>query len=280
MGREGGMSEFTAWIGRREVRDDRLDPARSNALLAALGETTSLTGGDALPVLHHWLHFWDVRTPDETGPDGHARRGGFLPPVALPRRMWAGGRLLFRRPLRLGADVRRESTILSIEEKDGRSGALTFVTVRHEISDRDGPAIEEEQDLVYRAVTAPAAVQSPPVVDIGPGEASIDPDAVLLFRYSALTMNSHRIHYDAPYVTGEEGYPGLVVHGPLQATLLARHAEQRMGAPLASFRFRGVAPAFVDRRLDLHSAVQGDELELWTSQEGQKAMTAVASAER
>ena len=276
---EGAMSEFSGWIGRRESRDDRLDPARSNALYAALGESTSLAAGDPLPVLHHWLHFWDVRTPEETGPDGHARRGGFLPPIALPRRMWAGGRLLFRRSLRLGAEVRRESTITAIEEKDGRSGALIFVTVRHEVSDWDGPAIEEEQDLVYRAATASGAASAPaPGADVEQGEARIDPDAVLLFRYSALTMNSHRIHYDAPYATGEEDYPGLVVHGPLQATLLARHAACRLGAPLASFRFRGVAPAFAGRRLEIHAAVRDDGLELWTSQSGQKAMTAVATA--
>lgn len=272
------MSEFSAWIGRREAREDRLEPARSNALLAALGEPTSLAAGDVLPVLHHWLHFWDVMTPEETGPDGHARRGGFLPPVDLPRRMWAGGRILFRRPLRLGAEVRRESTILSIEQKDGRSGALTFVTVGHEISDREGLAIEEEQDLVYREVTVSGAAEPLPGATAEPGEAWVDPDAVLLFRYSALTMNSHRIHYDAPYVTGEEGYPGLVVHGPLQATLLARHAERRLGAPLASFRFRGVAPAFAGRRLDMHAVARENELELWTSQGGQKAMIAVASA--
>jgi 3-methylfumaryl-CoA hydratase len=272
------MGEFSAWIGRQDVREDRLDPARSNALLAALGETASLTAGDALPVLHHWLHFWEVRTPDETGPDGHARRGGFLPPAALPRRMWAGGRLLFHRPLRLGEEVRRQSTILSIEEKEGRSGALIFVTVRHEIGDRDGPAIDEEQDLVYRAASTADAPAT--AADASPGEAWVDPDPVLLFRYSALTMNSHRIHYDVPYVTGEEGYPGLVVHGPLQATLLARHAEHRLGGRLTRFRFRGAAPAFADRRLHIHAAARDDGLDLWTSQGGQKVMTAVAATKR
>jgi len=271
------MTEFSAWVGRTEERRDRLDPSRSNVLLAAIGQPETRAEGDPLPPLHHWLHFWEAKTPDQTGVDGHAKRGGFLPPIALPRRMWAGGRLIFRRPLALGADVRRLSTIDRIEEKTGRSGTLIFVTVRHEIFGDGELAIEEEQDLVYREPSA--AAPAPAVSGDGEPEAadsSIDPDSVLLFRYSALTMNSHRIHYDGRYAMEEEGYEGLVVHGPLQATLLAGLAERRLGAPLAAFRYRGVSPAVAGHRLSLHAEPGEAGLELWASQRGTRTMTAHA----
>lgn len=270
------MSDFSAWIGRTEERWDRLDPARSNALLAALGGGSGLGEGDALPPLHHWLHFWDVRAPAETGTDGHPKRGGFLPPVELPRRMWAGGRLIFRAPLRLGERVRRVSTIRSIERKSGRSGELVFVTVSHALSGSAGLAVEEEQDLVYREDSAaPPPVRAPEQEPGEPAETLL-PDPVLLFRYSALTMNSHRIHYDAPYATEVEHYRGLVVHGPLQATLLAALAERLLDAPLTTFRFRGVAPAFAGDRLGLHAAPGETGLDLWTSHGGVRRMVASA----
>jgi 3-methylfumaryl-CoA hydratase len=270
------VSDFSAWIGRTEEREDRLDPARSNALLAALGRDGTVGEGDPLPPLHHWLHFWDVRRPDETGPDGHPKRGGFLPPVALPRRMWAGGRLIFRAPLRLGERVRRVSTIQSIERKTGRSGELVFVTLSHALSGSEGLAIEEEQDLVYREDSSgalPAQAQAQETND--PAE-SLLPDPILLFRYSALTMNSHRIHYDRPHATEVEHYPGLVVHGPLQATLLAALAERMLGTPLSTFRFRGVAAALAGERLDLHAAPAEKGLDLWTSHGGVRRMIATA----
>jgi 3-methylfumaryl-CoA hydratase len=270
------VSDFSAWIGRTEERSDRLDPARSNALLATLGSESALEQGDPLPPLHHWLHFWDVRRPEETGTDGHPKRGGFLPPVPLPRRMWAGGRLIFRAPLRLGERVQRVSTIRSIEQKSGRSGELVFVTVAHALSGSEGLAIEEEQDLVYREDSSAAAPQQAPLQETGNPADSLLPDPVLLFRYSALTMNSHRIHYDRPYATEVEHYPGLVVHGPLQATLLAALAERLLEAPLSTFRFRGVAPAFAGERLDLHAAPAADGLDLWTSHGGIRRMTATA----
>ena len=269
------MTDFAAWIGRTQERIDRLDRARSNALLAALGREAELTDGDPLPVLHHWLHFWDVRSPDETGADGHPRRGGFLPPIALPRRMWAGGRLIFRKPLRLGEEVRRTSTIKTVERKLGRSGELFFVTVAHALEGPDGLAIEEEQDLVYRAQSGASAAPEPQ--GFGTPAESVQPDPVLLFRYSALTMNSHRIHYDRPYATDVERYSGLVVQGPLQATVLAGLAERLLGAPPAVFSFRGVSAALADEQLDLHAAPGESSLDLWSSQNGVLRMSASAS---
>jgi 3-methylfumaryl-CoA hydratase len=268
------MDEFSAWVGRSEERTELLDPGRVNALRAALGQTGTLAEGDSLPPLHHWLHFWDVRTPAETGPDGHVRRGGFLPPVPLPRRMWAGGRLIFRAPLKLGERVSRISVIRAITPKSGRSGDLVFVSLSHALHSESGIAIEEEQDLVYRAESGGGAPERDAAMP-APDEA-VMPDPVLLFRYSALTMNSHRIHYDHPYATGVEGYAGLVVQGPLQATLLAGLAERRLGSPLRTFRFRGVAPALAGIELGLHAIEAGSGLELWTSQQGICAMQAQA----
>jgi len=278
------MMEFSAWLGRQEERRDRLDASRSMALFAAMGRQVELRDGDPLPPLHHWLHFWDVRTPAQTGADGHPKRGGFLPPIALPRRMWAGGHLIFRRPLVLGADIRRVSTIDAITEKRGRSGHLVFVTVRHEIFDEAGLAIEEEQDLVYREPAAARSVSvSSPDHAAEPDDearrsiaAEVKADPILLFRYSALTLNSHRIHYDRPYSVEEEGYEDLVVQGPLQATLLADLAASRLDRPLATFRFRGMAPAVTGHSLLLHAENSEGRLDLWTSQRGIRAMAASA----
>jgi len=273
------MDDFGDWLGRIQERGDIVDPARSNVLRAALGEAVESQARDALPALHHWLYFWEKRTPQETGADGHPKRGGFLPPITQARRMWAGGRLRFAAPLRLGEPVSRRSTILRIDRKQGRSGVLIFVTVGHEIFGPDGLAIEEEQDLVYRDLDkggAPAPA-SPPYEPATPPAESVDPDPVLLFRYSALTMNSHRIHYDKDYAVGEENYPGLVVHGPLQATLLARLATRELGAPLSNFEFRGLAPAFAGRPLDLHATSGEAGIDLSAVQAGTRTMSASAS---
>jgi len=270
------MSDYSAWVGRTEEREDRLDPARVNILLAAIGRPAGLQEGDPLPALHHWLQFWEARAPADTGPDGHPRRGGFLPPVALPRRMWAGGRLVFRAPLLLGEPVRRVSVIRSITAKSGRSGELVFVTVAHALHGEQGLAIEEEQDIVYRG-EAGGGAPAPEAGTPAPAE-TLRPDPVLLFRYSALTMNGHRIHYDLPYATGIEGYAGLVVQGPLQATLLAALAGRELGRPLRTFGFRGLAPAFADHDLHLHAERTDTGLALWTSQNGMRSMSAQAEA--
>jgi 3-methylfumaryl-CoA hydratase len=275
------MSEdYSAWIGKSEQTSDRLEPARSNALLAALGEHAGLREGDHLPALHHWLYFWNVQPPSALGRDGHPAKGGFLPPVSLPRRMWAGGRVEFLAPLRLGDEATKTSTILRTETKTGRSGTLVFVTVRHELAGAAGPAIVEEQDLVYRAAAAPGSISAPGPEGsepAAPWQSTLDPDPVLLFRYSALTMNGHRIHYDLPYARDEESYPGLVVHGPLQATLLAALAARSAGKPLARFSFRGQSPAFAGAPLHVCGEPTAEGASLWTSQGDTKAMTATAT---
>jgi 3-methylfumaryl-CoA hydratase len=269
--------EFAAWVGQREEAADVLEPARSRALLAALGAPAALRPGEPLPLLHHWLYFWDVRPPEGLGPDGHPAKGGFLPPVTLPRRMWAGGRLTFFRPLRLGETVQKVSTILKVETKSGRSGTLVFVTVQHELSGDEGLAIREEQDLVYReppppgaAPTAPEPAEAPQA----PWRRTLEPDPVLLFRYSALTMNGHRIHYDEPYATSEEGYPALVVHGPLQATLLMDLARQNLSAPITGFEFRGLSPAFEGAPLHVCGEAADGGANLWAEQGGRRTFSA------
>ncbi len=275
------MSEFEDWTGRSQSVTDVLEPARSNALDIALGGKGSLNTGDPLPLLHHWLYFWDVKPPTGLGADGHPAKGGFLPPIPLPRRMWAGGRLNFHKPLPLGATVTKTSTITAITEKSGRSGTLVFVTLRHELDAGDGIAISEQQDLVYRdpsagSLPAPTTTAAPQF----PWVESMDPDSVMLFRYSALTMNGHRIHYDRPYAMGEEAYPALVVHGPLQATLLMRLAESRLTVPVTGFDFRGQQPAFDGAMLHVCGEPTVDGAEVWTQQDEAKNMVATVRTER
>ena len=269
------MSEYEEWIGRSQQVTDVLEPARSNALSVALGGEGGLRAGDTMPLLHHWLYFWDVKPPVGLGTDGHPAKGGFLPPVPLPRRMWAGGRLSFHRPLLLGASVTKTSTITAVNEKSGKSGHLVFVTVRHELDAGDGVAISEEQDLVYREPAA--GVLPAPVAAPAPDTAwveTIDPNSVLLFRYSALTMNGHRIHYDRPYAMGEEAYPALVVQGPLQATILIGLAARKLDAPIAGFEFRGQQPAFDGAPLHVCGAPTEGGAEVWTQQGEAKNMVA------
>lgn len=234
------------WIGRTETRTDLITAVPMAALAATLDrDDPPPKPGDPLPPLWHWLYFLPVHRQSELGADGHPRRGGFLPPVRLPRRMWAGGRLEFHQTLRVGEAITRASRIVDVTSKQGRSGALVFVLVRHEISTSNGLALTEEHDIVYRDHPAPG--EAAPVPPVAPGDAewqrSIVPDEVLLFRYSALTFNGHRIHYDRRYVTEVEGYPGLVVHGPLIATLLLDLLRRSLPqASVARFRFRAVSP--------------------------------------
>lgn len=269
------MSEFENWIGRSQTVTVELDPARSNALDIAFGGEGTLRVGDPLPLLDHWLNVWEVKPPKELGVDGHPAKGGFLPPVALPRRMWAGGRLTFHKPLFLGSSVTRVSTITGIKEKTGKSGTLIFVTVRHDLDGGDGLAVSEEQDLVYREASS-ASLPMPvgaPAPDAAWSE-TVDPDTVLLFRYSALTMNGHRIHYDRPYAIAEENYPALVVHGPLQAALLIRLAARKLGGEITSFSFRGQQPAFDGVPLHVCGDTSDEGGEFWTQQGEAKNMVA------
>jgi len=241
-------ADLAQWVGRTERRADRVTPVPLAALAATLDRNDPPPDeGSAIAPLRHWLYFLPLAPTRDLGPDGHPRRGGFLPPVALPRRMWAGGRLEFRRPLRVGDAIERTSTIASVDVKHGRSGPLVFVLVRHEIAAAGRVAIVEEHDIVYRE--APRAGDPPSARKPAPSDAAwrrdVAADDVLLFRYSALTFNGHRIHYDRRYVTTVEGYPGLIVHGPLLATLLADLARDHVApAELATFSFRAVAPLY------------------------------------
>jgi 3-methylfumaryl-CoA hydratase len=239
------------WTGQTETSNDTVRPEAVAALAATLDSATTPREGDKLPPLWHWINFWALAPQSQLGEDGHPRRGGFLPPVPLPRRMWAGGRLQFHRDVPVGAAVTRRSTILSVTAKQGASGPLAFVTVRHEISHAGQLAITEEHDIVYRdmpagtdGLTAKPAPGKPAPADPA-WRRAVTPDPVMLFRYSALTFNGHRIHYDRSYVTSVEGYPGLVVHGPLIATFLLEALRSEIpAARIRSFTFRAVSPLF------------------------------------
>ena len=243
-----GLERWRAWIGRNMTAEDVIDVDRTRAMQATLDDIGApLVAGDPLPPLWHWMYFWIVAPASELGPEGHPARGGFLPPIELPRRMWAGSRLSFPRPLPLGVRATRRSEIADVQVKQGRSGPLAFVTVRHEISTTEGLCIDEEHDLVFRA--APKAGQATRPGSAAPVQAAwrheMPPDPVLLFRYSALTFNGHRIHYDLKFATETEGYPGLVVHGPLLATLMLELVRQeRPKARVARFAFRAERPIF------------------------------------
>jgi 3-methylfumaryl-CoA hydratase len=242
------LEHLREWRGRTESRPDEVTPAPIAALSATLDRNDPFPRpGDPLPPLWHWLYFLPIARQSELGPDGHAIRGGFLPPVPLPRRMFAGDRVQFHRPLRVGEKISRLSSIVDVSHKQGRSGPLVFVVVRHEISDRQGVAVIEEHDIVYRDNPKPTDAaptpQTPPAGAVWTRQ--IEPDATLLFRYSALTFNGHRIHYDRRYATEVEGYPGLVVHGPLIATLLLDLLRRNVAdASVASFSFRAMRPLF------------------------------------
>jgi 3-methylfumaryl-CoA hydratase len=239
---------FAAWLGKTETVEDVIAPAPALAAAATFDETgLGLAPGAPLPPLWHWFHFVPKAPQSAIGTDGHPAKGGFLPPIALPRRMFAGARLSFVKPLIIGRPASRQAVIRSISEKTGKSGTLGFVTVGYTISQDGDACIEEEQDIVYRepgaAVPAPVPVELPPP-PAGAWVETVTPDPVLLFRFSALTFNAHRIHYDRPYATGTEGYPGLVVHGPLTAVLLINLVRRNAGRHLAGFSFRGLAPLF------------------------------------
>ncbi|WP_022981572.1 MaoC family dehydratase N-terminal domain-containing protein [Ideonella sp. B508-1] len=261
------IDALRAWIGRRETRTELLTEAPLCALDATLDREAPV-GAAPVPPLHHWLFFLPVVRLSQVGADGHPARGGFLPPVPLPRRMWAAGRLQFARPLRVGEAATRTSEILDVSAKSGRSGTLVFVKVRHELADAVGVAIVEEQDIVYREDPRPGdSVPEPRLAPVGQDwMREIRPDPVLLFRYSALTFNGHRIHYDRPYATGVEGYAGLVVHGPLLATLLADLVRRHLpDARLSAFEFRAARPVFDAAPFHLcgEPAPDGRSVRLW-----------------
>ena len=259
------------WIGRSETVADMVTATPVAALSATLDWPSERpTAGAPLPSLWHWLYFLPLAQQSEIGPDGHPHRGGFLPPVALPRRMWAGSDFEFHEDLKVGDALKRTSTIVDVTEKSGRSGTLIFVRVRHEIR-RNGSetvALTEHHNIVYRDAAKAGDPQPPPVAapESFAWERRIKADDVLLFRYSALTFNGHRIHYDRKYVTEVEGYPGLIVHGPLIATLLMDLLRrQQPEARVDKFEFKAVRPTFDINPFSVHGlpAADGKSVRLW-----------------
>lgn len=241
--------ELQDWVGRTRRRSELLAP-RPCELLAATIRAEGPNTGDPLPPLWHWLYFVPDASRDGLGADGHPRRGGFLPPVALRRRMFAAGSIEYRRPLRIGTTATQRDKVVSVEEKVGSSGPLVFVRTEHEISDEDGPVLLEERTVVYTNSAPGSRAAAGGAVPGTPWAEDVETDTVLLFRFSALTFNAHRIHYDRRYARMEEGYSDLVVQGPLTALLLAELAR-RNGQSVRAFRFRAQAPFFVGDVLHL-----------------------------
>jgi len=277
------FEHLRGWVGKKEVRSDSLTAWPIAALAATLDEPElAVDIGSPVPNGWHWIFFLEAKPASELGSDGHPKRGGFLPPVPLPRRMWAGGRLEFIQPLKIGDAITRESEILSVEPKSGRSGTLVFVTVRHTIKAAGTIAIIEEQDIVYREA-AQKGEPLPPGKP-APGNAAwsrrVMPDSTLLFRYSALTFNGHRIHYDKDYATNEEHYPGLVVHGPMQATLLLDLCRQNARRTLKQFEYRAQHPLFAGRAFTVNGNFDAaaSQADVWTANDaGNYAMRGTAS---
>jgi 3-methylfumaryl-CoA hydratase len=257
---------YRGWIGKTEEAEDLIAPGPARAAAATLDDTTTEFGpGSPLPPLWQWFYLWPPAPQEQLDVDGHPRRGGFLPPIGLPRRMFAGARMRFVRPLVVGKPALRRSVVRDVTEKQGRTGALAFVTVAHRIDQDGGVCIEEEQDLVYREPGAPVAAPEPRTPEPAPAGAwtrLITPTPTLLFRFSALTFNAHRIHYDRTYATGVEGYPGLVVHGQLAAVLLMELVRAHAHRPVAAFEFRARAPLFDLAPFRLIALPDGDRVRL------------------
>jgi len=276
-------SALSGWVGKTEVSRDQVTITPLKALSATLDRhDPAPVLGQAIPPLWHWLYFLPTHQQSEIGPDGHARRGGFLPTVPLPRRMWAGSRFEFIDPLRVGDAITRTSVIEDVRVKSGKTGPLVFVVVRHEIAAAAGLALREWHDIVYREM--PSVADAPPASQPAPAHSDwhreIIPDSVLLFRYSALTFNGHRIHIDRSYTVNVEGYPGLIVHGPLIATLLMDLLRRnRPDAKVQAFRFKALQPLFDIAPFVLHGASQAsNEVRLWaTTPDGQLAVDASAT---
>lgn len=274
------LTHLRTWIGRHQVAEDVVSPSLVDRFNATMGLTAEPARvGEAAPRLLHFCLCLTVAPTWQLGPDGHPGRGGFLPPVPLPRRMWASSKISFDGDLKVGEAIQRKSVVASVEVKQGSGGALCFVDIDHHIIADGRDAVTERQTLVYRQPADAAAKEaSADVASQGETVASVDMTPPLLFRYSAITFNAHRIHYDLSYATGEEGYPGRVVQGPLQATLLFHHAARCHGRAPDSFAFRGLSPAIAGAPLALHAGPLTDgRMNLWSAMpEGAVAMQAQA----
>jgi 3-methylfumaryl-CoA hydratase len=276
------LDHLRQWIGRSTQVSDIVTAQLTKGLRATLFlEIGEPKVGDAAPFTVHWCLAQPVAPMSELGPDGHPARGGFLPPVPLPRRMWAGGELEFLDVLRVGDEVTRTSRIADVTMKAGSTGALCFVSVDHQITTARGTAIRERQNIVYRDVSptasAPARPTAPPPA--AQHRETHMADTVLLFRYSALTFNGHRIHYDRDYVTKVEGYPGLIFHGPMQAALLMEFAARLHGGTAPKkFSYRGVQPLFEGSEFSVNANRTDAGMELWTeNSEHQPTMKGTAT---
>jgi 3-methylfumaryl-CoA hydratase len=271
------------WQNQERVTTDLISIPPAQLLSATLDRSESFNAGDALPNGWHWCYHLEGAKRSALGYDGHAAKGEFLPPIDLPRRMWAGSRFEFGAPLRFGEKITRRSNIKHVEEKTGKSGKLAFVTVAHQFfGEENDLRFIEEHDIVYRDVDANRDPDKPVVAPTSPTNAeksvTVTPDPVLLFRYSALTFNSHRIHYDLAFCREQEGYRNLIVHGPLIATLLMNFAsDNAVGRKMKSFTFKAKSPLFCDAPFGLHLKKSGNETLLWaTNENGGLAMEATA----
>ncbi len=271
------MSDWAEWIGRTREADDVVTPGLIEGLRATLDCPDVRGDGEAAPQGIHWLLAPERAPMRALGPDGHPARGDFLPPVALPRRMWAASDIRFLGRIEAGAAVHLRSEVTAIAPKSGASGDLVFVDVDHRVTADGVEVVRERQTIVYRE---PGPARAGPADDAGPGdfERRCRPDSVMLFRYSALTFNGHRIHYDQPYATAVEGYPGLVVHGPLVASLLLDLCARQFGDNrLARFAFRAVSPGFAGEELRLSGRTVADGIDLVAASAGRITMRATAT---
>jgi len=273
-----GLAELRGWIGRSEIAHDEITPRLVRELTATL-DRDAVEAEIPVPLAMHWCLAPPAVKASMIGPDGHPLRGGFLPPVPLPRRMWAGGQVKFRDQLRIGDKIERRSRIVDVALKEGRTGVLCFVAIDHEYFTARGLAIEERQDIVYRELrSATPRTSSLPSLPLPEWRRIMQASPVLLLRYSALTFNGHRIHYDRPYATEVEGYPGLIVHGPLQATLLIEFAASIKDMPAKQFSFRGIQPLFDFTPFELCARSNDGGLHMWIQTvEGVQTMDAQAS---
>jgi 3-methylfumaryl-CoA hydratase len=271
------LDHLRQWIGRSTEASDIVTAQLVKGLRATLfQEIGDPKAGDAAPFTTHWCLAQPVFPMSELGPDGHPARGGFLPPVPLPRRMWAGGELEFFDSLRVGDEAKRSSRIADVTMKAGSTGTLCFVSVAHEVTTSRGLAIRERQDIVYREMTGTSQAAAKPAApaQVAQHRKTHVSDPVLLFRYSALTFNGHRIHYDRDYVTKVEGYPGLIFHGPLQASFIVELAAKlHNGRPPKKLSYRGVQPLFEGGEFSINANRTDAGMELWTANaEGQPTM--------